>query len=385
MGPRLLHDGLLGLLALFALVTTSSFAQMIIENPARPKAANAGRVVVPRQVLSISDEGTSDYYFKRPKSLELAPNGSIVLRDENQILHFDTDGRFLHNFFKKGQGPGEVLYVGVCLATDKNIVVHAIQPDKLILFDYAGKYEREIPVGSLPEFIRPQTELLLAHGKDYYLHAWDLPQFKGVDPVWMDFPQMIISLNETTGGVERLATFLTKTYALAAPGGGGGFYDITVLIAVPFKEKYLALTHTQEYLLKIYDPAANRVVREFRRRYERAKPEPLTEEQKRGGVLIGNKSFGPPELKYQNDIRNLLARGNEIWAVTSTNDKTKGVLVDVFDGNGIYRDCFWLKLPEPALGSILSPGQCALDDEFLWAVERAADETFSIKKYRIAI
>ncbi len=43
-----------------------------------------------------------------------------------------------------------------------------------------------------------------------------------------------------------------------------------------------------------------------------------------------------------------------------------------------------LKLPESALGSFLSPGQCALDGEFLWVVERSEDETFAIKKYRIA-
>jgi len=70
--------------------------------------------------------------------------------------------------------------------------------------------------------------------------------------------------------------------------------------------------------------------------------------------------------------------------VTSTRDGAKGVLIDVFDGEGVYRDCFWLKLPESALGSFLSPGQCALDGEFLWVVERSEDETFAIKKYRIA-
>ncbi len=62
------------------------------------------------------------------------------------------------------------------------------------------------------------------------------------------------------------------------------------------------------------------------------------------------------------------------------------MLVDVFDGEGVYRDCFWLKLPGPAIRrSLQSPGQCALDGEFLWVVERAEDETFSIKKYRVVL
>jgi hypothetical protein len=278
-----------------------------------------------------------------------------------------------------------VTYVGAYLALDKNIIVHSTYPNKLIFFDYSGRYEREIPVGSLPGSRRPQAKILLAHGEDYFLHAWDSPQFKGEDPIFMDIPQVIVSFNEVTGEMKALATFLTKTYALAAPGGGGGAYDVTELIAVPFKEKFLALTHTEEYLLKLYDSAANKVVREFQRDYKRVKPEPQTEEQKKGGALIGNKRFGPPELEYQNDVKNILAHGDEIWAVTSTKDKAKGVLVDVFDGAGVFRDCFWLKLPEAALANVLSPGQCALDGDFLWVVERSEDETFAIKKYRVVI
>ncbi len=102
-------------------------------------------------------------------------------------------------------------------------------------------------------------------------------------------------------------------------------------------------------------------------------------------VIINGKHYTRPELKFENDVKNVLIRDGEIWAVTSTRDKAKGILIDVFDGEGVYRDCFWLKLPEPALASIVAPGQCVLDGEFLWVVERAEDETFSIKKYRAVI
>jgi hypothetical protein len=160
-------------------------------------------------------------------------------------------------------------------------------------------------------------------------------------------------------------------------------FSITSLIAVPFGRDLLALAHTEDYLVKIYDPAANRVLKEFRRPYERVKPEPLTEEQKKGGIIINGKHYGPPERKYQTDVLNLLTRGDEIWAVTSTKDKAKGALVDVFDGEGVYQDCFWLNLAEAALKGLLSPGQSVLDGKFLWAVERSEDETYAIKKYRV--
>ena len=83
-------------------------AGQVIENPEKPKAANAGRVVAPTEVLAISDEGRSDFYFGWPNELRPGPDGSLLLRDRDQVLHFAANGKFLHNLFKKGQGPGEM-------------------------------------------------------------------------------------------------------------------------------------------------------------------------------------------------------------------------------------------------------------------------------------
>jgi hypothetical protein len=375
----------LGLLAILAAAALPSSPQDIIENPTKPKEANAGRVVTPTEVLAITDEGTGDYYFKRPGLLRLAPGGSLVLRDENQVLLFDSTGRFKQNFFKKGQGPGEVNYVSSCLPTGKHLIVHSAFPDKLIFFDYSGRFEKEIKAGVLPGSRRAMARIVLALEGSYILQSSDFPEFRGNDPYFEDVPQMILTMDGETGEIRSLQPFSTRVYALAAPGGGGATYDVTALIAVPFKEKFLALAHSEEYLVKIFDPAANRILREFRRTYARVKPEPLTKEEKEGGAMIGNKPFRRPALEFQNDIRNILTRDGEIWAVTSTKDKDTGMLIDVFDGEGVYQDCFWLNLPESALKSLRTPGQCVLDGDFLWVVERAEEETFSIKKYRIAL
>jgi hypothetical protein len=359
-----------------------ALAQTIVENPAKPKAANAGRVVVPEEVLTISDEGTSDYYFKNgPHGLTAAPDGSLLCRDKDQVLHFDLNGKFLHNLFKKGQGPGEVNNVSACLATDKNIIVHSPYPNKLVFFDLAGQYEREIPVRS--ETRTMMTALLFAGGA-FYFETSEFPRAKG-DPDFVDNPRTIVTVNEADGEIKRLTTFITKAFVASSPAGSGVSFDITNLITVPFKKKLLAATHTEEYLLKLYDPATDKVVREFRRAYDRVKGAPLTEAEKKSGVMLGDKHYTRPVQKFENDVKNVLARGDEIWAVTSTKDKSKGVLVDVFDAEGVYRDCFWLKLPEAALKSVIYPGSCALDGEFLWVVERSEDETFAIKKYRVVV
>ncbi len=103
------------LTALMLLSFSAMLSAQIVENPAKPKAANAGRVVTPTEVLSISDEGRSDYYFKYPQQLATAPDGSLFVIDENQLLWFGPDGAFERNLFKKGQGPGEMASAGACL------------------------------------------------------------------------------------------------------------------------------------------------------------------------------------------------------------------------------------------------------------------------------
>ena len=147
-------------------------AQSVIENPAKPKAANAGRVVVPEEVLAISDEGTTDYYFKWPHTLKTGPDGSLVLIDRDQILRFDKNGKFQGNFLKKGQGPGEMTYPGACLATVKNTIIISNYPNKIVFLDLAGKFEKEIPVRQEG---RTNLSLLLLSWRRLHLPCLGLP------------------------------------------------------------------------------------------------------------------------------------------------------------------------------------------------------------------
>jgi len=370
-----------GFLPVLLAVAALAFGQ-VVENPAKPKAAGAGRVVVPQDVLAISDVGTDDLYFKYPGRLKTTPDGSLLVRDVDQVLHFDRNGKFLRNLFKKGQGPGELTQVDSILAIEKSIIVKSNSPNKLIFFDASGKFEKEIPIRSEG---RTSMTALLCQGGAFYFKASEYPQTQGNTQGFVDVSQTIVALNEATGETKTLSSFMTKSYVVSS-GGRSGRFEVNSPFAVTYEQKLLAITHTEEYLLKIYDPAADKVVREFRRAYERVKAEPLAEEQKDSGFIIDGKYFsGPPELKFQNDVKNFFTRGQDIWAVTSTRDKAKGILIDVFDGEGVYRDCFWLKLPEAALKSVLSPGSCALDGDSLWVVERSEDETFAIKKYRVVI
>src|SRR5512140_3312657 len=192
---------------LLAVVSVAALAaapgQTVIENPAKPKAANAGRIIAPREVLAISDEGTSDYYFKWPRELRTAPGGSLLLTDEDQVLEFDANGKLVRNLFKKGQGPGEMPYPGACVATEKNRVVYSGYPGKLVYFGLSGHLEKEIAVRPGG---RTSLTFLLEHAGTFYFEAGEFPRTTG-DPDFVDNPRTIVAVSGTDGTIKPLTSF----------------------------------------------------------------------------------------------------------------------------------------------------------------------------------
>ena len=81
----------------------------MIENPSRPAARNADRILELKEVMRIKEDG-GEFYFKSPR-MQVGPDSSVYVWDEEQLLKFDPKGKFVRNFFHKGQGPGEFLHL----------------------------------------------------------------------------------------------------------------------------------------------------------------------------------------------------------------------------------------------------------------------------------
>ena len=121
-----------------------SMSQDIIENTKKPLSKKAGRLVDLKEVLSIHDEGDA-YYFKYPSILRIAPDGSIFVLDwrSNQLLQFDTNGKFLRNFFKKGQGPGELSLISYFCFEGNNIIIYDGRLQKILWLNFNGEAVKE--------------------------------------------------------------------------------------------------------------------------------------------------------------------------------------------------------------------------------------------------
>jgi hypothetical protein len=360
-------------LVLLAFMVFSVNAQEIIENPKKPLSKNAGRIVELKEVWRIDDIG-ADYYFKYPRNLKIAPDGSFFYADQDQLLQFGPNGKFLRNYFKKGQGPGEMQEIGNYFFSEKAIIVQDWRLQKILWFGFNGELMKDFRIQKLPIF----AWLHLFYNDNYYFFGYRIPPTGG-KPSVIDVPNDLISATEKGEEIKTLISFSVESFAMSSEGRSA-MASIAELITIPYREKYLVISHTQDYLLKIYDVKSEKIIRSFRRNYKRVK---VPEGRRVGGAIgVGGKKYTPPR-KYLNDVTKLLEFNDLFWAMTSIADKDKGVLIDVYNFEGQYVDNFYLKFPEEIDPILIGYRPMSISGDYLFMSAKNEDETYSIKKYRV--
>jgi hypothetical protein len=350
--PRLIFLVGAGLAAL-----KSAPAQTIIENPAKPLAKNAGRVLKLREVWRITDEGGA-FYFKSPHNLQIAQDGSIFVADQEQLLRFDKNGKFLKNFFKKGQGPGEI----------SNSFTYLIDKNELYVTDYGQR--RIFRVDSDGRYI----DQLSMEISSQNLFGIKSDGYVVMEPVWP-------SAEEKTG---KLLPLLDKIKFISKDGKSKKDLDtfrtrwfMTPRVSTQWDPhiaemsddgRYLYGCHSTEYLIEVLDLGAGRIVKSFRRSYRRVKHVASKREEE------FRKTYGSPEQAYEWDVFGLLVNQDKLWVETSTKDTAKGVLFDVFDENGRFVDSFYVG----ASRSLLK-----VQGDVIFVIEKAEDESIRVVKYKI--
>ena len=356
--------------------TATLFGQEIVENPAKPAAKNAGRAVAFKEIATVRDGG-EEFYFEWPRNIQAAPDGSFFLVSKDQLLQFDASGRFLRNYYKRGQGPGEMQY-GVRYGFDGRTLV-VFNFAKVLRFDldghYLGEYRVSPKAGNAKNFLRALD------GRVVFV-KWAFPAGKTESEV-VDMPQVLVSVSGSGEDVRELSNFPIKAYVMRSGRGGGALTEFNRLLTASASDGRMFISHTQEYLVKLYDPASDRVIRTFRRKYNRVPPTAEEEERwkKPGAYLAPGKPVIPPAQKYSNDIRALFVVDDRLWVLTSTIDPEKGKLVDVFDLEGRYLDNFYLPLPENLARENDDP--IWVSGDRLYLIEVNPDETAILRVFKI--
>jgi hypothetical protein len=130
----------------------------------------------------------------------------------------------------------------------------------------------------------------------------------------------------------------------------------------------LYVSHTRDYLIEALDLNKGQVAVRFKRKY------PSVKYKERGWEHDFYKKFNAPKIRYEIDIAGLFINKDSLWAKTSTNDKEKGDLFDVFDSQGRFIDSFYLG----AGRTLLNPY-----GDTVFVLEKDQAENYRLIKYKI--
>jgi len=344
---------------LLALLAVTAFASgQVVENPAKPKAKNAGRVLKLTEVWKITDEG-GEFFFKYPNSLQVADDGTLFLAESKQFLKFSSDGKFLKNIYKKGQGPGEIGDYFTFYIHGRDLFVQDMNSQRLWRTNFDGVFQEQV----------------ILKNKDYSGFLGVLPDgFLFLKSVWpppsertgklMEILNTVVLVARDGSEQRDIATFKPKNFLF--PQGAMG-WDSAITILSP-DAKLLYAFHGRDYLIEIVDLASGEIIKMFNRAYPKVPHiEPDWESDYR-------KKYGTPKREYETDVNSLYLVGGNLWVETSTNDKTKGQLIDVFDRDGRFLDGFYL-----GAGRTLM----AVRKDAVFCREKNEDESIFLVKYRI--
>jgi hypothetical protein len=348
----------LKILAVLA-VAIAGFSQDIIRNPAKPLNPNAGRALKLEPVFEIKDE-SGEFYFKYPYRFDLDSRAFFYVLDEGQLLKFSPEGQFVRNFYKKGQGPGEI-------ATRFNMVSFLSSRDVLYVYDGRGKIIRLDNEGKLIGEVRQTAgqfyELLGMCEKGFFMRGQtDVPWGGAAGFKEIETQIYLVSLDGSSA--EKIVGFTSRIYQ--GPNFGMD-WDNYLQVFNP-GDGALYVSRTCEYRLERADLLNRKTAPALTREYPRV-PFVISDNEK-----DFYEKFHPPKKDYANDIAGLFSCDGNLWVKTSTSDKDKGTLFDVFDPQGRFLDSFYLNKD---LSLVLAQG------DFIYVTERDKEGTISIKKFRV--
>jgi len=196
----------------------------------------------------------------------------------------------------------------------------------------------------------------------------------------------LISVSPEGNSIERQFSF--PLMYMIIKSGESFFMSSRARKLVCFRdEKTIYISHKNSYEIIVFSLDTNKVLFKFNRKYKRARVSPETKKFAHGGnygrVSAGGAWFEVPVAKYHDDVQKLLKHNDTLWIITSTIDKEKGVLVDVYSREGVYIDNFYLRYPNSIAPYGVRTWINTIHDGYLYTAEQGKDGNYSVVKYEI--
>ena len=361
------------LLAVFLLVMAAlGQGQTRVDNPARPTAKNAGRIVKLEEVLRIRDDGARSI-FRSPRELALGPDDSLYFIDYDEgprLYRYSPEGKLIAKLLNTGQGPGEAQNPSGFLVMEDRIRVLSWIPPKIMDFGLDGRYLRESRV---TEDTHGLWFLAAAEGKVYGIRDEVFSSAAFRSSGIFSVPNSVYEISPDFRSWKKLYEFPVRMVIKKANAFRLDPIDADI------RGSTLYILHTAEYQVVAFDLRTGRVKHVITRAYDRVKgsaKKPADPDPETRGIDL-------PDDPYVWDIDRIHAAAGKLWVFTSA-IKSGGddQQLDVFDEAGRFMDNIMLRFPAAgrnhrARWTVLT------DDGFFIIPEQEKDGLISIGKYRI--
>jgi len=343
---------------LILIIVVFGSSQELIRNSNKPLNPQAGRTLKLEPVFEISD-ASGEFFFKHPYKFDMDDLGYLYILDEDQLLKFSPEGKFVRNFYKKGQGPGEIASnYPVSFFSFRSELYAYDGMAKIIRFDGEGKLIGEVKQTAGRFFI------LFGMGENGFFMLGQTNAPRGGPAGFKENESTANLISSDGSSAEKIIGFTNRTYE--GPNFGMD-WDPYLHVFNP-ADGSLYVSHTCEYKVVRADLLKRKIAASFTREYPRIKYS-MPDYMK----AIYEK-VNPPKKDFENDISALFVCDNNVWVKTSTTVKDKGMLFDVFDPQGRFLDSFYLNVD----------GSLALaDGDFIYITEKDKDENILIRKYKV--
>jgi len=370
--------------------------EVVVSNPKAPvyKSGTKMRIVF-NEELSIGEvEGDENYMFGTIIYFNTDKDGNFYVSDSdnNRILKYNPQGKYLLTIGRKGQGPGEFQSLSVPrFDKDDNLYVADSVNNRISFFDKNGKYLKQIQMQeryidlyiNSKGFIVANKWIMSQEAnvsKQIYIYGLFDDKFNLMAELYKDEIEMALP----TGRDESaMVEFLAKAFGMMA------FRPYVRLILA--NNDLIYLGYSGKYEINLYSPGG-KIIKKISRDYD---PIPVSEKDKGSFVKMAIEGFAAPVFtedmkkkasqkikypKYKPAYQSFTLMENGWLAVIVDSLEGEYTLFDIFDQDGRYIANFKTKIPAEGIFSEL----LFFKNGKAYAVVTKDDYKF-VKRYRFEI
>lgn len=330
-----------------------------------------------KEILRIEDTG-EEFFFKRPSAPIVDNKGFIFVDDVGQLLLFSPKGEFIKNFFKKGQGPGELTSVNAVLPSDDTVMVFNRNPWKVVWFSRTGQLQRE---NRLSDKLGFSSYLTQYNGRYYFLKEKFMNTKNKAVYLDIDVEILSIGLKDKEPRDEKI-TFPKKYFVMNT----NWIMNVYFVQTTHTGKHTVLIANNGNYDIKRLDLKEMHLHPFLKREHKKVK---IKEEWKKilkptkfPHYTASGKEYKVFERKALDDILRIWKNGDKTWILTSDLDeKTRLVRTDVYTGAGEYKGAFNLRMPDGIYLFKLSYTSMAKVGERLYVFEESEEGEIDLGGY----